>query len=46
MVAAAPRGGPTSADDWWDNLLNMYRRFDSDEVPNVPVQVRFGDHAV
>ena len=46
VLADAPLGGPNEADDWWDNLLNMYRRFDSDEVPNVPVQVRFGDHAV
>jgi phosphatidate phosphatase APP1 len=27
----------------WDNLLNMYRRFESDEVPNARVLVRFQD---
>jgi phosphatidate phosphatase APP1 len=27
----------------WDNLLNMYRRFESDEVPHARVLVRFQD---
>ena len=27
----------------WDNLLNMYRRFESDEVPNARVLARFQD---
>jgi len=27
----------------WDNLVNMYRRFESDEVPNARVLARFED---
>lgn len=30
-------------DSLWDNLLNMYRRFESDEVPGAKVVARFGD---
>lgn len=29
-------------DSLWDNLLNMYRRFESDEVPGAKVVARFG----
>src|SRR5690242_16633102 len=29
-------------DSVWDNLLNMYRRFDSDEVPYARVLARYG----
>ena len=28
----------------WDNLLNMYRRFESDEVPNARLLARFQDN--
>lgn len=35
-VAAAREG-----DGLWDNLLNMYRRFESDEVPHARVLARF-----
>ncbi|HEX3053969.1 MAG TPA: phosphatase domain-containing protein [Aggregatilineaceae bacterium] len=30
-------------DSLWDNLLNMYRRFDSHEIPYTRVRARFGD---
>lgn len=30
-------------DSLWDNLLNMYRRFESDEVPGAKVLARIGD---
>lgn len=33
-------------DSWWDNLLNMYRRFASREIAGVPLRVAFGDDAV
>ncbi|HEY4583396.1 MAG TPA: phosphatase domain-containing protein [Lysobacter sp.] len=46
VLAEAPQGGPRDADGWWDNLRNTYRRFESDEVPAVPVTVRFGAHVV
>jgi phosphatidate phosphatase APP1 len=38
--------GITSATDAasvWENLLNMYRRFDSDEIPGARLRVRQGD---
>lgn len=42
----APLGGPGEADRWWDNLLNTYRRFESDEVPGQTLKVEFGGQAV
>ncbi|GHA70282.1 App1 family protein [Cognatilysobacter bugurensis] len=43
VLSNRPRGGPGDDDRWWDNLLNTYRRFESDEVPNVPLRLRFRD---
>ena len=43
VLAEEPLGGPNEADGWWDNLLDTYRRFESDEVPGVPLRVRFRD---
>ncbi len=31
----------TEPESLWRNLLNAYRRFETDEVPNVPVALRF-----
>ena len=42
VLAERPLGGPGEHDDWWDNLLNTYRRFESDEVPGVPLSAEFG----
>ena len=33
----------SSTDSLWENVLNMYRRFGSDELPHARVQVRVGD---
>lgn len=41
VLAEKPQGGPKEDDGWWDNLLNTYRRFESDEVPDIDVTVRF-----
>ena len=41
VLAEAPQGGPGEDDGWWDNLLNTYRRFESDELPDVALTVRF-----
>ena len=41
VLAEAPLGGPKDDDDWWDNLLNTYRRFESDEVPGAALKVRY-----
>lgn len=46
VLAEKPEGGPGEADSWWDNLLNTYRRFESDEVPGQPLKVQFGTHVV
>jgi phosphatidate phosphatase APP1 len=31
------------ADTSWENLVNLYKRFESDEVPGARVRVRFGE---
>ena len=41
VLAEAPLGGPREDDGWWDNLLNTYRRFESDEVPGVALKASF-----
>jgi len=33
-------------DTWWDNLVNMYRRFNSREIAGVPLRVSYGDAQV
>jgi len=43
VLAEKPQGGPREEDGWWDNLLNTYRRFESDEVPDIDLKVRFRD---
>ncbi len=39
------KGIRTASDDdsIWDNLANMYRRFESDEIPGARVLARLGD---
>jgi phosphatidate phosphatase APP1 len=41
VLAEAPQGGPQEDAGWWDNLLDTYRRFESDEVPDVPLRLRY-----
>ncbi len=41
VLANKPAGGPKDDDTWWDNLLNTYRRWESDEVPGAWVEVLF-----
>jgi phosphatidate phosphatase APP1 len=33
----------TPDDSLWDNLLNMYQRMESDEIPHARLRARFGD---
>jgi phosphatidate phosphatase APP1 len=33
---------PQDADTIWQNLLNMYKRYESDEIPHAHVRARFG----
>jgi phosphatidate phosphatase APP1 len=34
--------GADAADNVWENLLNMYRRFNSQEIPGAQLEARFG----
>lgn len=34
-------GGPKEDDDWWDNLLNTYRRFASQRMAGVSIEATF-----
>jgi phosphatidate phosphatase APP1 len=34
-------GGPKEDDSWWRNLCNMYRRFDSDEIPGARIRATY-----
>jgi len=44
VLANRPAGGPLDGHGWWDNLINTWRRWESDEVPGVDVTLRFQDH--
>jgi phosphatidate phosphatase APP1 len=41
VLADRPHTGPREDDPWWDNLLDTYRRFESDEIPGAPLRLRF-----
>jgi len=41
VLSQAPLGAPKAEDGWWDNLFDAYRRFESDEVPGVPLRASF-----
>lgn len=43
LLADRPSGGPLDDDGWWDNLVNTWRRWESDEVPGATVTLRLGD---
>ncbi|RYD19187.1 MAG: DUF2183 domain-containing protein [Verrucomicrobiaceae bacterium] len=43
VLSNAPYGGPLDDDGWWENLLNTWRRWESDEVPSASVTLRFHD---
>lgn len=42
VLTNPPKAMPSQDDSWWDNLANMYQRFESDEVPGVEVEIDFG----
>lgn len=44
VLSNKPRGGPLDDDGWWENLVNTYRRWESDEVVGARVTLRFGEH--
>jgi phosphatidate phosphatase APP1 len=41
VLRRALRGGPRSEDGWWRNLRSSWRRFDSEPVAGVEVQLEF-----
>ena len=43
LLANKPFGGPQDDDNWWDNLKATYQRWESDEVPGVPVHLTYDD---
>ncbi|MCU0451719.1 MAG: DUF2183 domain-containing protein [Bernardetiaceae bacterium] len=42
VLQAKPLSSTQAHDSLWENLLNMYKRMESDEVPRAPVQVSLG----
>ena len=43
ILSNAPGGGPLDDDGWWDNLVNTWRRWESDELAGVAVTLRCGN---
>lgn len=43
VLASRPPDEARDGDSWWDNLLETYRRFESDELPGVALRLRFRD---
>ena len=41
VLANRPSGGPLDDDGWWKNIINTWRRWESDEVPFAEVMLRF-----
>jgi phosphatidate phosphatase APP1 len=46
VLARPLSADPTEHDDWWDNLLNSYRRYDAEHVAGARVEVSFRGHTV
>ncbi|PYP79999.1 MAG: hypothetical protein DMD35_06710 [Gemmatimonadetes bacterium] len=44
VIEARNIAAPTASDSLWRNLVNTYKRIDSDPLPRARVRVRFGDH--
>lgn len=41
VLTNPPQDRPSISDRWWENLANMYQRFESDEVPGVKIEIDF-----
>jgi phosphatidate phosphatase APP1 len=46
VLANRAGGGPLASDGFWKNLLNTYRRWETDEIAGEPVRLRFGTHEI
>ena len=44
VIEARNLAAPTEGDSLWRNLINTYKRIDSDPLPHARVHVRLGDH--
>ncbi|MEY3894753.1 MAG: hypothetical protein RLZZ214_272, partial [Verrucomicrobiota bacterium] len=44
VLSNSPRGGPLDDDGWWDNLVNTWLQWESDEVASAAVTVRYQNH--
>lgn len=44
VLSNSPRGGPLDDDGWWENLLNTWLQWESDEVAGAPVTLRYQNH--
>ncbi len=44
VLSNSPRGGPMDDDGWRENLVNTWRRWESDEVAGEPVTVIYQQH--
>ena len=44
VLRRALGGGPRQDDSWWDNLRNTWRRFASDPLPGVQLDIAFAGH--
>lgn len=46
-VLERPAGtAPTGTEDWWDNLVSSFRRYDSEHMPGVKVEVAYRGQTV
>lgn len=43
VLTNPPAELPGEEDGWWENIANTYRRFASNEVPGVNVEITYGD---
>ena len=43
VLTNPPKDSPDESDSWWDNLVQTYTRFESDEVPGVDVEITHGN---
>ena len=44
VLSNLPRGGPRDDDAWWQNLVNTWGQWESDEVAGAVVTLRYQDH--
>lgn len=43
LLANSEYGGPSEDDGWWDNIKATYERWETDEIPDASMTLRFAD---